>query len=75
MKSSYSSPSARGRQAHKSTNADAQRKREEAAVRQAEYSALSIEQKIARAKSRRGASKRELTKLYAQLAAMQPKVA
>lgn len=66
MKSSYSS-SARSSNAHTSTNADSQRKREEAAIRQAEYSALTIEQKIARASSRRGESRRELARLNAQL--------
>lgn len=35
----------------------------EAAIRQAEYSALTTEQKIARAQSRRGNSKKELRRL------------
>lgn len=39
---------------------------EEAAVRQEEYDALSTEQKIARAKSRRGESKKELRRLECQ---------
>lgn len=55
----------RGQNAHTSSNADSQRKREEAAIRQAEYSALSLEQKIARVRARPGESKRELTKLLA----------
>jgi hypothetical protein len=58
--------STRKSNAHTSTNADSQRKREEAKIRQAEYSALTLEQKIARAQSRRGESKRELTKLISQ---------
>lgn len=65
MKSIYSSSTTKGSNAHTSTNADTQRKREEAAIRQAEYSALSLDAKIARVKSRRGESKRELTKLLA----------
>jgi len=44
-------------------------RKEEAAVRQAEYNALSIEQKIARAAKRRGTSRKELVRLSAQLAA------
>ena len=42
-----------------------QKRREEAAIRQAEYDALTPEQKIARAMSRRGRSKRELIRLNA----------
>ena len=42
-------------------------RQQEAAVRQAEYDALTVEQKIARAQSRRGASKRELERLHATL--------
>jgi hypothetical protein len=38
-------------------------RQEQAAIRQAEYDALSTEQKIARAKSRRGNSKKELARL------------
>ncbi len=38
-------------------------KQEEAAVRQAEYDALTTEQKIARAQSRRGNSAKELRRL------------
>jgi len=41
-------------------------RQEEAKERQAEYDALSTEQKIARAKSRRGESKKELTKLLGE---------
>jgi hypothetical protein len=58
--------STRKSNAHTSTNAASVRKREEAKIRQAEYRALTLEQKIARAQSRRGESKRELTKLIAQ---------
>ena len=39
-------------------------RQEEAAIRQAEYDALTIEQRIARAKARRGRSKKELRRLY-----------
>lgn len=42
-------------------------RREQAAVRQAEYDALSTEQKIARAEGRRGNSKKELTRLRREL--------
>jgi hypothetical protein len=40
-------------------------RRDEAAVRQEEYNALSKEQKIARVKARRGNNKRELVRLSA----------
>lgn len=38
-------------------------RREQAAIRQAEYNALSTGEKIARARSRRGSSKKEITRL------------
>ena len=40
-----------------------QRRREEAEIRQAEYDALTIEQKIARAKGRPGDSRKEIKRL------------
>lgn len=40
-------------------------RQEQAAIRQAEYDALTREQKIARVKSRRGNNKRELIRLNA----------
>lgn len=40
-------------------------RQEQAAVRQAEYDALSVEQKIARAEGRPGNSEKELRRLYA----------
>ena len=40
-------------------------RREQAAIRQEEYDALSTEQKIARARSRRGDSMKELERLRA----------
>jgi len=39
--------------------------REQAEIRQKEYDALSVEQKIARAVTRRGNSKKELERLHA----------
>ena len=50
-------------------------RKEEAAVRAAEYSALTIEQKIARAAHRRGTSRKELARLSRLLAAQQEKAA
>lgn len=49
----------------KRMNFESRRKQrqEEAAIRQAEYSALTTEQKIVRAESRRGNSKKELRRL------------
>ena len=41
-------------------------RKEEAAVRQAEYDALSTVEKVQRAHGRRGNSERELTRLYAR---------
>jgi hypothetical protein len=38
-------------------------KREQAAIRQAEYDALTTEQKLARARSRRGNSQKEINRL------------
>ena len=50
-------------------NARKQQRREEGAIRQAEHDALTLEQKLAKAKSRPGNSKREITKLEAAIAA------
>ena len=46
-------------------NARRKEKQEQAVIRQAEYDALTPEQKIARAHSRRGENKRELIRLNA----------
>jgi hypothetical protein len=42
-------------------------KRKEAETRQAEYDSLTISQRIERAKSRRGQSKKEITRLKGKL--------
>lgn len=41
-------------------------KQEQAAVRQAEYNALTLEQKIAQCRNRRGENRRELKRLLAK---------
>lgn len=55
----------KGREQYSHVKADAHRdkRREQADVRQSKYEALSIPAKIARAKSRRGDSKKELARL------------
>jgi hypothetical protein len=52
-----------------------ERKRDEADERMFEHNSMTLEEKIAKAKSRRGESKRELARLNKQLAERPPELA